>query len=60
MVRPKARDRNTARANQSASQDYRLVTNQRLGSADLRHCRKKKETEPDLRFGFWPGPSNKL
>ena len=36
-----SRDRNTARANQSASQDCRLATNQRLKSADLRHRGKK-------------------
>ena len=37
----RARDRNTARANQSASQDCRLATNQRLKSADLRQRRGK-------------------
>ena len=38
----RARDRNTARANQSASQDCRLATNQRLKNPDLRHRLKKK------------------
>ena len=41
FARTRARDRNTARANQSASQDGRLATNQYLKSADLRHGRKK-------------------
>ena len=36
-----SRDRNIARANQPASQDCRLATNQRLKSADLRHRKKK-------------------
>ena len=34
---PRARNRNTGRANQSASQDCRLATNQLLKSDDLRH-----------------------
>ena len=54
----KTRDQNTARANQSASQDFRLATNQHLKSVDLRNCSKKqhqqnkKQTEPDLRLGL--------
>ena len=50
-VLARAHDRNTARANQSASQDCRLATNQRLKGADLRHglkIKKLKQTEPDL------------
>ena len=52
----RARDRNTARANQSASQECQLATNQRLKSADLRHRRKQtsKPTKPDLRLGLLP------
>ena len=56
----RTRDRNTVRANQSASQECQLATNQRLKSADLRHRRKQtnkqtsKPTKPDLRLGLLP------
>ena len=54
FARARARDWNTARANQSA-QDGRLSTNQHLKSADLRHRKKKKKkTEADLRLGHRP------
>ena len=55
IARARARDRNTAHANQSASQDCRLATNQRLKSADLRHrTEKQTKNEPDLSLGPRP------
>ena len=49
---PRASDRNTACANQSASQNCRLATNQRPKSADLRQ-KKNKQTK-DSAPGLWP------
>ena len=51
--RAKVCDRNTAHANQSASQDCWIATNQHLKSADLQHRRKNKQikTRP-LAFGL--------
>ena len=53
FARARARDRNTAHANQSASQDCRLATPKK------RKEKKRKQTMPDLRLGPrpLPGPS---
>ena len=54
----RARDRNTARANQSSFQDCRLATNQRLKKADLRHRLKQNQKIKTNRnhFKTWPPP----
>ena len=54
FARARARDRNTACANQSASQDCRLATNQRLKTADLR--RRLKIKTKTKRAGFKTRP----